>query len=356
MTTARSHLIDQSQTGCYHVISRCVRRGFLCGDHWDHRREWIESAVRAQAAVFAVEILAYAIMSNHFHLVMRVKPELARGWSAHEVAERWRILFPLKDHDGAPLPPDPKFLDSKSADEAWIAERRERLGNLSWFMKLMKERIARRANLDDGCTGHFWEGRFTSVALLDQAAVIACMAYVDLNPVRASMADRPETSERTSVRERIDERQQARARERLSREAMAEHGVDEPVVSPHSTPVSVTSWLAPLRACVPWSDETARLCPCPISTDDYLELVDQTGRIVRSGKRGAIPAHLAPILDRLEVDLDRWLSAMAHGGRFGGSAIGCAWARAKEAVRRGVKWIVDRTGLHRNDVVGGVTA
>ncbi len=346
MTIARSHLIDQSRTGCYHVISRCVRRGYLCGDQWEHRREWIERAVRNQAGVFAVEILAYAVMSNHFHLVMKMKPELAQRWSAREVAERWCQLFPLKDGDGAPLPPDPRFLEAKTADDAWIAERRDRLGSLSWFMKLMKERIARRANVDDGCTGHFWEGRFTSVSLLDQAAVIACMAYVDLNPIRAAMADRPERSERTSVRERIEDRQELRARDHL---VGAEGGAVDPTSTPAVAPtLPLTTWLAPLRACVPWSDEAARLCPCPISSDDYLELVDQTGRIVRSGKRGAIPAHLAPILERLDVDLERWLSAMENGGRFGGSAIGCAWARAKEAVRRGVKWIVDRTLLHRN--------
>ncbi|MBA2479151.1 MAG: transposase [Planctomycetes bacterium] len=345
MTTARSHLIDQSRTGCYHVVSRCVRRGYLCGDQWEHRREWIERAICDQAAIFAVEILAYAVMSNHFHLVMKVKPEIVQGWSAREVAERWCLLFPLKDRDGVPLPPDPRFLDAKTADDAWIAERRSRLGSLSWFMKLMKERIARRANVDDGCTGHFWEGRFTSVALLDQAAVIACMAYVDLNPVRAAMADRPETSERTSVRERIEHRQAMRARDQL---AKAEGDGSSAIVST----LPPTPWLAPLRACVSWSDETARLCPCPISSDDYLELVDQTGRIVRKGKRGAIPSHLAPILERLDVDLERWLAAMANGGRFGGSAIGCAWARAKEAVRRGVKWIVDRTLLHRDDGEG----
>ena len=73
---------------------------------------------------------------------------------------------------------------------------------------------------------------------------------------------------------------------------------------------------------------------------------------MRSGTRGVIPSHLAPILERLDVDLERWLAAMTNGGRFGGSANGCAWARAKEAVRRGVKWIVDRTMLHRDDGKG----
>ena len=145
------------------------------------------------------------------------------------------------------LPPDSRFLAAKTADDAWIAERRSRLGSLSWFMKLMKERIARRANVDDGCTGHFWEGRFTSVALLDQAAVIACMAYVHLNPVRAAMADRPETSERTSVRERIEHRQAVLTRDHLldvTGGASEATVTVEPVLPP-------ILWLAPLRACVP---------------------------------------------------------------------------------------------------------
>ncbi len=340
MTTARSHLIDQTQPGCYHVISRCVRRSFLCSDQWAHRRDWIETAVREQATVFAVDIFAYAVMSNHFHLVMKVHPDRAARWSGREVAERWAVMFPLKDDDGNPKPPDLRWLDGKAADAEWVSEHRARLSSLSWFMKVMKERIARRANREDRCTGHFWEGRFTSVSLLDQAAVIACMAYVDLNLIRARQADRPESSELTSIQRRIEERQMAKAGARL---------VDSGAIPTPADPPLVQSWLAPLEACTPWSDKTSRLCPCPLSTDDYLELVDQTGRIVRIGKRGAIPTYLSPILARLELDLGRWRDAMSMGGRFGGSAIGCALARAKEAVRRGVKWIVDRSRVHPTD-------
>jgi hypothetical protein len=76
-------------------------------------------------------------------------------------------------------------------------------------------------------------------------------------------------------------------------------------------------------------------------------VVDQTGRIVRSGKRGAIPAHLAPILERLEIDAEAWIDIMMHGGRFLGAAIGSAVARAREAVRRGMRWVIDRLRLHR---------
>jgi hypothetical protein len=90
-----------------------------------------------------------------------------------------------------------------------------------------------------------------------------------------------------------------------------------------------------------------------LSVDDYLTLVDETGRIVRTGKRGAIPAHLAPILDRLQLDLDAWLDLMANRGSFRGGAFGALAARAAEALRRGARWIVDITrGLYREPAAG----
>ncbi|MBA3939187.1 MAG: hypothetical protein H0X38_17200 [Planctomycetes bacterium] len=107
-------------------------------------------------------------------------------------------------------------------------------------------------------------------------------------------------------------------------------------------------WIAPLAACTPTSDAMRAIAPFPISLDTYLDLVDQTGRIVRSGKRGAIPAHLAPILERLEIDAEAWIDIMMHGGRFLGTAIGSAVARAHEAVRRGMRWVADRLKLHRH--------
>ena len=208
---------------------------------------------------------------------------------------------------------------------------------LTSSMKVMKERIARRANREDGCTGSFWQGRFTSVALLDQAAVIACMVYVDLNPIRAKQAVTPETSTLTSVHDRIAARQAHRLEASLPSTAIAPM-----LIGPEAG-----LWIAPLLRCTPTSDSAREHWPFPFDIDTYLKLVDYTGRIVRSGKRGAIPANLEPILARLNIETDAWITAMTSGGCFLGSAIGSAVSRAAEALRRGVKWVVDRMKLHR---------
>ena len=95
---------------------------------------------------------------------------------------RWRTALPLHKLDSKRVVEDhePARLPKVSAE--WIANKRTRLASLSWIMKLLNEHIARRANAEDGCTGHFWESRFRSQALLDERAITAAMANVDLNP------------------------------------------------------------------------------------------------------------------------------------------------------------------------------
>jgi REP element-mobilizing transposase RayT len=209
MPRARKHLVCLSKTPYYHVTSRCVRRAFLCGnDHfsgrsYEHRRGWIEARVRTLSSLFSIELCAYAIMSNHYHLVVRLHPAESNGWSDDEVLQRWTALY------RGPLLVQ-RYRDGESLTAAEIATVRDiaavyrrRLGSLSWYMKCLNEPIARRANAEDGCTGHFWEARFHSQALCSEAALIAAMAYVDLNPVRAGVAPTPEKSNYTSIRARL---------------------------------------------------------------------------------------------------------------------------------------------------------
>ena len=337
MPIPRHFLVDDERPSAFHVISRCVRRAFLCGDAAEHRRAWVTELIRQATGAFAVDVLSYAVMSNHLHIVVLTDPERSRSWSPAEVATRWAAAHPRTAADGSPQAWSAAEIAEKATDPVWIETIRKRLRSLSWFMKNVKERLARRANRDDGCTGHFWEGRFQSVPLLDQAAVIAAMVYVDLNPIRAAMAETPESSDYTSVQARCCARQ--------------EHRVAQLVPTLATTPTTAESglWIASiLRATIDQRDGCA--FTAAITLDDYLTLVDVTGRIVRGDKRGAIPAHLAPILDRLRIDLDAWLALMRSGGHFGIGSFGALASRVREALRRGAKWIVNTTaGLYRDD-------
>lgn len=344
MALPRHTLIDPDRPGCFHLVSRCVRRAFLCGDGNEHRRQWIEDGLRLAAGAFAVDILAFAVMTNHLHIVVRTDPERAKAWAAREVAERWASLFPqVDDETGQITTWSDATIADYAADPTWVAIRRERLASLSWLMRLLKQRTARRANKEDQCRGHFWEGRFTSVPLLDQAAVIACMVYNDLNPIRAGMAATPETSDHTSVQQRIH----AREAHRRARSLMEQGRLDtQPPHEQSALRIAATQgpehglWIASLER-----TGVSELHP-PIGLDDYLHLVETTGRMLTAGKRGHIPSSCLPLFQRLDIDTERWLAVMDGDRNFLGSAVGNLWQLIREASRRGKRWIKESTALH----------
>lgn len=198
--------MDLDHPGVYHVFTRCVRRAWLCGldpltgRSFDHRRQWIEDRILFLAERFAVAVHGYAVMSNHYHLVIEVDPLAPQGWSDETVARRWLDLFPGPAKRRKKQPPDP--LNWLLANSERLALLRQRLGSLSWFMRLLNEPMARQANREDACRGRFWESRFDSKALLDDAAWLAATAYVDLNPVRAGLVSEPTAAPHTSIRRR----------------------------------------------------------------------------------------------------------------------------------------------------------
>jgi len=353
MAIARCKLVDQSKCGVYHLINRCVRRGFLLGHECDHRRDWLQYALREKTAIFAIDVLAYAIMNNHFHLIVKTHPERAAAWSAMEVAQRWLDACPPKDLRGQAVRPGHAELEALIAQPGWVEERRKRLASMSWLMKLIKEKLARQANKEDNVRGHFWEGRFTSVPLLDEAAVIAGMVYVDLNPIRARIAETPEESDHTSVQERIVLAARIRTSDtylpRKARRAALQAPDAERLaemrreVLARQAGKAVKPWVAAIKECAPGSEGQCRL-----TLEQYLELVDLTARRVRQNKRGAMDNTLAPILERLGLDTEKWLEAMGRGGRFRGRAVGSQESRARHigASAAGVKWIADKTPLY----------
>src|SRR6516164_9877027 len=204
MTMARAHLVDVSVTRWYHCITRCVRRAHLLGAEPFNRKDWIERRLQELSEIFAVSIGGFSVMDNHLHVLLRLDPELAGGWSDEEVVRRWGRLFPPRDKSRQPLPVSNEWVQWRLKDAAWVAKARERLQSLSWFMKCLKEPLSRLANRQDKTRGAFFEGRFKSVAILDEESLLAVCAYIDLNPVAAGIAEVPEASAHTSIKEHIE--------------------------------------------------------------------------------------------------------------------------------------------------------
>ena len=188
MTRPRSQLISLEATPYCHCISRCVRRSFLCGqDHFtgksfDHRKPWLVERMAILTDVFAIDIAAYAVMSNHYHMVLHVDSSKAASWSDKEVLTRWTQLFKGPLLVQRYLAESPLHEAEQNQLKQLIIVTREKLTSISKFMSCMNYHIARMANTEDDCTGHFWEGRFKSQALLDETALLSCITYVDLNP------------------------------------------------------------------------------------------------------------------------------------------------------------------------------
>lgn len=193
-----------------HSIQRCVRKAWLAGVDpvsgidYSFRKEWIRRRMEALASVFAIDVLSYAIMSNHMHQILRNRPDVCAQWSDEEVAIRWLRVFPgrrMEEHLAEPTENDVKTL---VRDKTRLAEVRRRLCDVSWFMRALSEPIARMANLQDQCTGRFWEGRFKAQRIVDEAGLLACAMYVDLNPVRAAIVAGPEGCRFTSAHDRAE--------------------------------------------------------------------------------------------------------------------------------------------------------
>lgn len=205
----RKHQFTADEISIIHVVQRCVRRAHLAGfdrktgTDFGYRKEYIRRRLEALASVFGVDILCYAILSNHMHLVLRNRPDVVACWTDAEVATRWLKVFPgrrLEEYLGAPTQND---VEKLARDQQRIAVIRSRLADISWFMRALSEPIARLANAQDKCTGRFWEGRFKAQRLVDEVGLLACSMYVDLNPIRAAMADSLENSRHTSAYDRI---------------------------------------------------------------------------------------------------------------------------------------------------------
>ena len=312
MPRPRKQIVSLDATSYYHCMSQCVRRAFLCGfdafsgKSYEHRREWVEQRILFLGTVFAIDICAYAVMSNHHHVILHIDKPKSLHWSNEDVCERWHKIY-----KGTPL--TQKYLRRETlsgaemlAVQAKLDEWRLNLCSISWFMKALNEPIARMANAEDQCTGKFFESRFKSQALLDDKALLACMTYVDLNPVRAKMADTPEQSDHTSIKARL-----------------------EAAKGDNAQPTKLAKFVGNPTESTPSG--------LPFHFKDYMDLVDWTGRIVRTDKRGAIDANLPPILERLAIEPEYWVVLTTQFESRFKSLVGCAYQLKRAARALGFK-------------------
>ncbi|WP_286766403.1 MULTISPECIES: transposase [Rhodopirellula] len=366
----RCEQFDPTEVGIVHVVQRCVRRAFLAGvdqatgQDYSFRKEWIRRRMEALASVFAVDVLSYAVMSNHIHQILRNRPDVCAQWSDKEVAIRWLRVFPgrrLEEHLAEPTENDVQML---VRDKERLAEVRLRLSDISWFMRALAEPIARMANKQDECTGRFWEGRFKAQKIVDEAGLLACSMYVDLNPVRAAMTASPESSPHTSAFDRIE----ARKGERIPSAAFDLKLIptDEAGRQTRETPVETLrrerkakrrnptgkrirrdEWLSPLTM-----SETELSTEPQVHTkgfrssdrgflnirwSDYKRLLDWTAAQAIADEAAKLPERLAATLTEIGIDASMWRALVWDWQKYFGksSCIGRPESMKADAERTG---------------------
>jgi len=331
----RREIIDNNEVGVYHCFNRCVRAESLLrhdlkkGGDYHPRKDWLLSMLTELAGIFSIDILKYAIMDNHLHLILRNRPDLVRQWSDRKVLRRVMQLFPQRfRRSGCYVNPSEPLPKQLVQNKKLIQKMRARLSDISWLMKVLQERIARHCNRLDGVSGHFWAGRFKSERLLDDAAVLACSMYIDLNPIRARMADRPERSKYTSAYDRI--------RGMLLRRRGTRRAQELP-----------DRFLVPLNVQGDYANEdlaktgqrASNKGIFEMTLDIYLKLLDTVGRMLRSGKRGVIPNELASIVERIGLRAEFFVDCVETYETWARPMVGAKHKLREAAKKTKRKWL-----------------
>jgi hypothetical protein len=335
---ARVEVFAADEIAIVHVMNRTVRRCFLMGydpvsgRNYDHRKVWIDEQLVHQAKHFGIDLLCQAIMSNHLHLVLRSRPDVVQEWSDTEVARRWLMLCPRRrDEYRRPLEPTEFEINRIVNNKEKLAGLRSRLSDISWWMRLLCQNIAQRANREDGEVGKFWQARYRAVRLLDEIAILSCAAYVDLNPIRAALAQTVATSDFTSAQKRSLGLHARAPHESQSECALSDDfsgTASAAVRNEHIAAVDLRSaeHLAPVelneRSGQPGPDANPEGVRCsnkgflPMSTAQYLSLLDWTTRQQRVAKPGRKPKQIRRLFNRLGISASVWNELVRNFGRL----------------------------------------
>lgn len=319
MTQARKYIWNDNMCAHYFITNRCVQQAYLLstdtktGDVDNHRKDWVQNRLSELSEIFTIIIGTFSVLDNHMHINVQTRPDLTELLSDEEVAKRWLKLYPPEKSKTSNFTPE----QWKTSEYAIISNQetvkiyRQRLGSLPWFMKSLSEYIARLANKESECKGRFWQGRYNSKLLTSAKAVVLASQYTDLNPIRANLAETPETSQFTGVYERI---QASQAQEKI--EGINEHinngnaiHKDKKIeIDELSEKINSARWLAQF----PKENEFQTMPFYKITERDYLDLLDWTGRILHPKKTGAIPHDIPHIFERLQIDKNEWLDTIIN--------------------------------------------
>ncbi|XZE33572.1 transposase [Pirellulaceae bacterium SH501] len=335
-----------------HCTHRCVRRAWLTGideltgKDYTHRREWIRQRLESLASVFGIDVLEYAVLSNHLHVILRNRPDVVATWSDEEVASRWLRLFPGFRLLDVLAEANEEDVKAALANPEEIALHRTRLSDISWFMGCLAEVIARRANAEDKCTGCFWEGRFKSKRLLDEESLLACAMYIDLNVLRAGLAETIELSMHTSVYDRIEAAKgaviesEALNRVPLSKEESIKRRTKKTIEEQRKALKSKgprplvprDAWLAPLTLDPNANSLDPQACTnglrasnkgfLRLNLDEYLQLLRWTAKNKKPvpGSQYPIPEELKPLFAGLGVDPSMWCDLVWNYKKYFGTS------------------------------------
>lgn len=340
---SRREIIDPDVVGIYHVYNQIVDQQFLLGydprtgKDFGYRRDWIYDRLKMQARYFAIDVFDFAILGNHFHLMVRNRPEIVEAWTDEEVVRRWLHICPVcRDRLGRPKPPTDRQVKKRLGE---AKQYRERLASISWFMRLLSQKVAMRANKEDGRKGHFFAGRFKSERLETEHDLLQCSLYIDLNIVRAGLADCPEKSKYTSAFDRIRSRWNRSMTDLEQQQRLPDEESPDAWLAPVYCPERADDYTGPVQlvtaaAAVEASqtEPQKKASPAkrtatsstsvtpnvntynplgaprvsnkgflPMKQAAYLQLLDIVGRIARPDKKGSIPSHLPPLYKRLNL-------------------------------------------------------
>jgi REP element-mobilizing transposase RayT len=366
---SRAETFSPHEVCTIHAVQRCVRRAFLTGvdektgRDFSMRREWIRRRLEALASVFGIDVLSYAIMSNHLHVILRNRPDVVQQWTDEQVALRWLRIFPGRRLEEQLAEPTESDVERLAGNAERIGEIRERLSDISWFMRALCEPIARLANKQDECTGRFWEGRFKAQRIADEAGLLACSMYVDMNPIKAAMAESPEQATHTSAYDRLGGQKGQKIESAaldlvaVSNEQAGEEIKSKPASqrrreraakrrSPTGKRIRRDGWLAPLTL-------GPKLASDPelhgdglrasdkgflnISLEKYLALLRWTARQRSPSESGEVPRALRETLTQLGIEASLWRDLVWNYKRYFGrsTCTGSRESMAADAQRHG---------------------